>query len=141
MIGSATTAQTPFRAGRALGWLAGFGAFGLGISALYATTGYGIGCPFRALTGWECPLCGGTRLGSALLHGDPAAAFAFNPLVFVGLIALAVLGVVWTIEAVGGPRIRPPDVVSARLRLVSPTGWLVLIGVVAASFTLLRNLL
>ncbi len=46
--------------------------------------------------------------------------FAFNPLVFLGLIALAVLGVVWTIEAVGGPRIRPPDVVSARLRLVTP---------------------
>jgi len=36
-------------------------------------------CPLRALTGLECPLCGATRMTYELLHGDPAAAFALNP--------------------------------------------------------------
>ena len=141
VIRPATTAQTPFRAGRAVAWLAGFGAFGLGLSAVYASTGLGVGCPFRAVTGWDCPLCGGTRLGGALLHGDVAAAFAYNPLVFVGLIVLAVLGVAWAVEAAGGPRVRPPAAARNRLRSVSPTGWLALGGIVATAYTLLRNLL
>ena len=29
-----------------------------------------IPCPFYALTGWYCPLCGGQRLALALSHGD-----------------------------------------------------------------------
>ena len=141
MIRPATTAQTPFRAGRAVAWLAGFGAFGLGLSALYASTGLGVGCPFRAMTGWDCPLCGGTRLGGALLNGDVATAFAYNPVVFIGLIVCAVLGVAWVVEAAGGPALRPPAGVRNRLRSVSPTGWLV-VGVIAATtYTLVRNLL
>ena len=47
----------------------------LALSALFATTGFGLPCPFLALTGWQCPLCGGTRMGSALLHGDLVSAF------------------------------------------------------------------
>ena len=71
-----------FRARSALRPLVGFFAAGLGLSALYATTGVGVGCPFRIVTGWDCPLCGGTRMGSALLHGDVAAA-AQHHLLFV----------------------------------------------------------
>lgn len=42
-------------------------------------------CPFRLLTGLLCPGCGGTRALHALLHGDVAAAFAFNPMLFVAM--------------------------------------------------------
>lgn len=38
------------------------------------------GCMLRWLTGLHCPGCGGTRAAHALLHGDLAQAFAYNPL-------------------------------------------------------------
>jgi hypothetical protein len=48
-------------------------------------------CVFRALTGLQCPGCGGTRAVYALLHGDVAAAWALNPMVFVlGVAAVAI---------------------------------------------------
>jgi len=134
----ATTARAAeFQPVHGLWWLGGFAAFGIGLSALYAATGRGFGCPFRALTGWDCPFCGGTRLGSALLHGDVAAAFAFNPLVFVGLVALTVTGVLWLVELRGGPSVRPP----ARIRRITINQWLVAGAVVAVVFTVVRNLL
>jgi len=37
-------------------------------------------CPLHALTGLYCPGCGTTRVFHHLLHGDPAGAFAMNPL-------------------------------------------------------------
>lgn len=62
-------------------------------------------CPFRALTGYACPLCGGLRMTDALLHGDLAAAWGHNPLVMTLLAAGAVL---IAARAVGrGPRVRP----------------------------------
>ncbi len=137
---STAARRSAFRAGHGLRWLAGFAAFGVGISALYATTGYGLGCPFRALTGWECPFCGGTRLGSALLHGDVVAAFWFNPVVFVGLVLLSVLGVVWLAEVAGGPRLRLPTKVADRLQAIRPNAWLLVAGIFALGYTLVRNL-
>jgi uncharacterized protein DUF2752 len=132
-----TARAAEFQPLRGLRWLGGFAAFGIGLSALYAATGRGFGCPFRAVTGWDCPFCGGTRLGSALLHGDVATAFAFNPLVFVGLVALTVTGVLWVVELLGGPSVRPP----ARVRRITTNQWLVVAAVVAVVFTLARNLL
>lgn len=46
---------------------------------LWLQQGVGIGCGFRALTGWPCPLCGGTHACAALVQGDWAGAWAFNP--------------------------------------------------------------
>jgi hypothetical protein len=129
-----------FQVSRALIYLGGFGAYGLALSALHATTGIGLPCPFRAVTGWECPLCGGTRLGAALLRGDLAAAFAFNPLVLVGLAVLSALGVLWMVELLGGPRVRPPSWLATRLRRVRPTSWLIGGLVVSVLYTVLRNL-
>jgi hypothetical protein len=37
-------------------------------------------CPFKHLTGLPCLSCGTTRAALALLRGDVARAFAFNPL-------------------------------------------------------------
>ena len=133
--------RRPFQAVGGLRWLVGYAAFGLGISTLYATTGFGFPCPFRELTGWECPFCGGTRLGSALLHGDVAAAFAYNPLVFVSLVVGVLVGVLWIIEALGGPKLRPPASWQRAARRIGPTRWWIIAGVLAAVYVVLRNLL
>jgi hypothetical protein len=135
------TVARPFRATRAAGYDGAFFAGGLALSALYATTGLGLLCPFRALTGWNCPLCGGTRMGGALLHGDVLAAFGFNPLALVGLVILGVLGALWTVEAAGGPAVRLPRPITDRLRRVSPTQWLAIGILVALIYTVARNLL
>ena len=36
-------------------------------------------CPFRLLTGYDCPACGNQRALHALLHGRWLAALRFNP--------------------------------------------------------------
>lgn len=135
-----TTESRPFQAVGGLKWLAGYAAFGLGIATLYATTGIGFPCPFRALTGWECPFCGGTRLGAALLHGDVAAAFAYNPLVFLSLVVGVVVGTLWLVEALGGPRVRPPVRSSAALRRIRPAVRWTAVGIATALYVVVRNL-
>lgn len=57
-------------------------------------------CPLQAVTGLDCPLCGGLRGTHALLHGDVGAALDFNLLLPVFLVAGVVL-------AVGAARRRP----------------------------------
>lgn len=123
-----------------MAYLGGFFGYGVGLSALYATTGYGLPCPFRAVTGWDCPFCGGTRLGSALLHGDLAAAWAFNPAVLVGLVIVSGLGVAWVVERFGGPRVSVPTGLVRRLRAVHPTTRLIAILAAGTLYTLMRNL-
>jgi hypothetical protein len=136
-----STDARPFRATRAAGYVGALFAGGLALSALYATTGFGLLCPFRALTGWDCPLCGGTRMGGALLHGDVVAAFGYNPLALLGLVILGVLGTLWTVEAAGGPALRLPRPIAERLRRVSPIEWLAVGLLVALLYTIARNLL
>ena len=130
-----------FRAKRAAAYVGAFFAGGLALSALYAATGVGLPCPFRAVTGWECPLCGGTRMGDALLHGDLGAAFTFNPLALAGLVIIGLLGVLWLVEAAGGPALRLPRPVAGRLRQVRANQWLLVVLAVAVIYTLARNLL
>lgn len=133
-------AASEFRASRGLLYVGGFFAYGLGLSALYATTGIGVPCLFRAVTGWSCPFCGGTRMGSALLRGDLVSAFWLNPLALVGIALVGVLGVLWTVEVLGGPAVRLPRASAARLRQVRPTHWLLVGLLVAAVYTVVRNL-
>jgi hypothetical protein len=47
------------------------------------------GCPFRVLTGWDCPLCGGLRMTHDVLHGDLSAAITDNLILLVGIPMLA----------------------------------------------------
>ena len=140
MSRSAAGPGTEFRPRAALRPLVGFFASGLGLSALYATTGVGVACPFRVVTGWDCPLCGGTRMGSALLHGDVATAFAFNPLALVLVAVLGVLGACWVVEALGGPAVRLPLALRQRWRRTTPTVRLTGFFVIGVGYTLLRNL-
>ncbi len=130
-----------FRAGAALRPLTMFFASGLGLSALYASTGVGVGCPFRAVTGWDCPLCGGTRMGSALLHGDVATAFAFNSVALVGIALLGLVGVLWVVEALGGPAVRPPARLSGVLARTTTAQRLTAFFVVVVVDVLVRHLL
>ena len=54
-------------------------------------------CPFKLLTGLNCPACGGLRMTHDLLHGDLAAAVVDNVFLLIGLPALA-LWVIWRIK-------------------------------------------
>ena len=46
-------------------------------------------CPFKLLTGLNCPACGGLRMTHDLLHGDLTAAVVDNVFLLIGLPALA----------------------------------------------------
>lgn len=84
-------------------------------------------CP-SLLLGFLCPGCGGLRGTSELLHGNLAAAWAYNPLVVVGLPLLLAVIARWTLDAARG---REPW---------SPGGASVAVGLVLLlAFTLARN--
>jgi hypothetical protein len=61
----------------------------VGLLALYylfdpAHSGF-LPCPFKHLTGYNCPGCGSQRAIHQLLHGDFIAAFSFNPMLILSL--------------------------------------------------------
>lgn len=51
-------------------------------------------CPFHALTGLDCPACGGQRALHSLLHGEVAEALRFNPFLVISVPYFLV--VAWT---------------------------------------------
>jgi len=81
-------------------------------------------CPFKLLTGWDCPGCGGLRMTHDLLHGDLAAAVTDNVFLLVGLPLLGI----WALWR----RHRGQPV------MTWPLGALVLVAAVA--WTVVRNL-
>ena len=83
-------------------------------------------CPLHAMTGLWCPLCGGTRAGYAMLHGQFGVALHDNALL---VLALPVLLLLWLRRTARG----------GTGRLVPP--WLFWPGLaVAIAFGVLRNL-
>lgn len=113
---------------------------GAALGGVYAGTGLGIPCPLKLATGWDCPLCGGTRMAAALLHGDVTAAFVYNPLALIGLVVAVLLGVAWLAELFGAPRLRVPRSLSRRIVGVPGWGWWVAGLAVTVGYMLLRNL-
>lgn len=72
------------------GWKVLLTGFGLAAAVIYfifdpATSGFFPPCPFKKLTGLECPGCGSQRAFHALLHLRPDEAFRFNPLALVAM--------------------------------------------------------
>lgn len=134
--GGSVVAADGFDAKAALRRVAEVGLVGGVIVAVNAATGFGIPCPFLATFGVQCPFCGSTRSASALLHGDLAAAWAFNPLFLVALVLVAIAAIAWTVEVVGGPKLRPP----AAIRPLTQSKIYWVLFVVALTFTVLRNI-
>lgn len=87
-------------------------------------------CPFRAMTGLDCPGCGSTRAVHEILHGDPVAAVRMNPLLllyspFVGQFILSAVSLVATGRPLPESRVR------------ASMTWLVLCTI--AAFWIFRN--
>lgn len=62
----------------------------VGLIALYARFDPGTSvlapkCPFKLLTGFDCPACGSQRTLHALLHGQWLAAFRYNPFLLLSI--------------------------------------------------------
>jgi hypothetical protein len=88
-------------------------------------------CPFKAVTGWDCPLCGGLRAVNDLGHGSLGAA-AHSNLLFVGSLPLLALGwLLWLRHALTGQAPRPGGG-TVRLAVAAYL-------VVSLVFTVLRN--
>lgn len=125
---------------RRLGWLSLFGGTCVVAGGVYLVTGAGIPCPFLALTGWLCPLCGASRMGAALVLGDAGAAWGWNPFVLsVG--PLLTLVWLWTAARLV---LRRPAGLPGPLVVIdgwSPTRVVMFLLVPALVFTVLRNLL
>jgi hypothetical protein len=57
-------------------------------------------CAFKAMTGWDCPGCGGTRMVWYLLHADLPAAFQHHLIALVAVPVVAYLYVVWAAKRI-----------------------------------------
>ncbi|WP_374198477.1 DUF2752 domain-containing protein [Streptomyces sp. ISL-12] len=118
----------------ALAPLAVLAAGAAGAAYLYTTNPHEPGhllpqCPFRLVTGWLCPACGGTRMVYDLMHGHFSAAWADNRLLLLASpFALALLGR-WVWEGLRGRRWQP------RTGRLAPA----LILTVAVAWTVVRN--
>ena len=86
-------------------------------------------CPFRAATGWWCPLCGGLRSADALVHLQVRTAVRDNVL----LVAAIPLLTLWWFD--WARRRRRGDVARSL-----PSTVIVAVIVIAVGFTVIRNL-
>lgn len=80
------------RLGAALAW-----PMAIAATPTWLHSGPELGCPFRALTGLPCPLCGATHACAALAQGDWAGAWAANP----GALGLLALISLWVLQGAG----------------------------------------
>lgn len=96
--------------------------------------GYPI-CPLKALTGLDCPACGGLRCVHALATGDIGAALDQNILAVIVLPIFAVLGMVWLYQRWTG--VKP--VRSAQTLAIQRGVLLSFFGAMIV-FTVLRNI-
>ncbi|MGH3947607.1 MAG: DUF2752 domain-containing protein [Pseudonocardiaceae bacterium] len=111
---------------------------GLGVgalSALYALDpserAVFIPCPFRLLTGVDCPLCGGLRMMHSVLHVDLAAAADYNVVALAALPAITFFWVRWMVR-----RLRERSAAGG----VAPQWVPVAMAVLLIAWTLVRNL-
>lgn len=87
-------------------------------------------CPFRALTGFNCPGCGTARGLHQLLHGNVLAAFELNPLLVLVLPLLGYALIAYTRSAITGHA-------TPQFSLAPKYGWL--LTVLILGFWVFRN--
>lgn len=85
-------------------------------------------CPLRAITGLDCPLCGGLRSVASLARGRIGEALSYNLVVTVGIPMVIVGLLVWALRLRRG---RP---------LVLPTWVQPALWTVAIVFAVVRNI-
>jgi hypothetical protein len=122
--------------------VAAAGAGWIGVAGVLARSSGSvpIGCPFKTLTGLDCPGCGSTRSLGALTRFDLGAALDHNVLVPFALVFVVASFVAWT-RAVW----RRPDPAAADARfgatdLIRHPGLIAAVGVVFLAFAVVRNL-
>ncbi len=110
-------------------------------------------CPTQALTGLDCPGCGGLRCVHSLARGDLVGALDHNALAVLVLLPLAV--VAWAVwvrrewrgperseepagEAAGGASVATVAALAAPARVASTTGVWALVALMTV-FTVARN--
>jgi len=135
----ATVARVPgldrSRLRRLRGPLGAAGAVGVAALALHVRdphqrNSWGF-CPFKALTGWDCPACGGLRAVNDLGHGQLAEA-AHSNLLFVASIPLLVaVWALWMRRSWTGRSWRPPAGMVPPLAIAG--------AVLMIAFTIYRN--
>lgn len=109
-------------------------AVGLGLKLINpATAWYAPKCPFRLLTGLNCPGCGLQRLIHALLMGHPLEAIRYNYYMVFALPYAMLFGVEWVMT--DGPR-------RERIARVIENRWMVGFYVVSfLAWLIIRNIL
>jgi hypothetical protein len=95
-----------------------------------ASAGFYPSCPFRTLTGWQCPGCGSLRGLHQLLRGNFLDAFRLNPLMVV---ALPVVGSLWAANSWRELRSQTP--IAVRI----PSSWIWAFVLITCVFWVLRN--
>ena len=87
-------------------------------------------CPFRFLTGFQCPGCGTTRALHQILHGHIITAFTLNPLFLISIPFILFAFLRYTIIVLRGgvPR-----------QNVLPAPYIYAIFVIVVSFWIFRN--
>ena len=67
-------------------------------------------CPFKALTGLDCPGCGTTRAVHQLLNGNLGAAMGFNVVAVLAVPLVLWWWAAWALPRLGGPAVPRPAV-------------------------------
>ena len=89
-------------------------------------------CPFKLLTGLDCPGCGSLRAVNDLTHGDIVAAASSNLLFVIAVPIVVVLWLLWVRRSWTGTAPRP------LAKRTTSVLWATTL-VVAVVFTVLRN--
>lgn len=92
-------------------------------------------CPFRAVTGLDCPFCGSLRAVHSLAHGDVVSAASHNLLFTLAAPLLVVGWVAWLAASLGHPLRWPPPLPRPLPRAAAVAFW-----AAVAVFAVARNL-